>query len=79
MVPDVTDDVRFDRVLTLVDAHTFNPDTRMGSEASLSQIMATDTIPMSETDIGNIEKVDRTIKYTKSVRPAATILLYEGG
>lgn len=79
MVSDVADNVRVDGILTLVDAENFNPDTHMGSEAALSQIMAADTILMSKTDLVAKERVDRTIKYIKSVRPAARILRSQRG
>lgn len=79
MVSDVADEVRVDGILTVVDAENFNTETHMSSEAALSQIMAADTILLSKTDISNAEKVQQTIDYIQSVRPAARILKSQRG
>lgn len=79
MVSDIAEKVRLDGVLTLVDAENFDPETQMGSEAALSQIMAADTILLSKTDIASKEKVDKTIEYIRSVRPWARILRSQRG
>lgn len=79
MVSDIADEVRVDGILTLVDAENFDPQTHMGSEAALSQIIAADTILLSKTDIASEQKVEETIEYIRSVRPAARILRSQRG
>lgn len=74
MVSDIADDVRVDGILTVVDTDNFDGEKHMGSEAALSQILAADTILLSKTDLASYEKVEQTINYIKSVRPAARIL-----
>lgn len=79
MVSDIAEEVRVDGILTLVDAENFDPQNHMGSEAALSQIMAADTILLSKTDVATEEKVEETIEYIRSVRPAARILRSQRG
>lgn len=79
MVSDIAEQVRVDGILTLVDAENFEPKTNMNSEAALSQILTADTIMLSKTDVASTKKVDETIQYIKSVRPAARILKSQRG
>ncbi|KAI0565637.1 Cobalamin synthesis protein cobW [Gracilaria domingensis] len=78
MVSDIAEKVRVDGILTLVDADNFDPES-MKSEAALSQIMAADTILLSKTDVAPPERVQGTIEYLKTVRPAARILRSQKG
>lgn len=79
MVSDIAEQVRVDGVLTLVDTENFDPKTNMNSEAALSQIISADTIMLSKTDVASKKKVDETIEYIRSVRPAARILKSQRG
>eukprot|EP00177_Eucheuma_denticulatum_P000754 GFKZ01001358.1.p1 GENE.GFKZ01001358.1~~GFKZ01001358.1.p1 ORF type:complete len:1035 (+),score=144.33 GFKZ01001358.1:107-3211(+) len=79
MVSEIAEQLRVDGILTLVDAENFNIENHMGSEAALSQIMAADTILLSKTDIATPRKVQETIDYIKTIRPAARILRSQRG
>lgn len=78
MVSEISDRVRVDGILTLVDAENFDPKS-LRSEAAISQIMAADTILLSKTDIASAKQIEQTIQYIKSVRPAARILKSQRG
>lgn len=79
MVSDIADEVRVDGILTLVDSENFNTEAQKNSEAAISQIIASDTILLSKTDIASPEQIQATIDYVKSLRPAARILKSQRG
>lgn len=78
MVSEIADHVRVDGILTLVDADNFDPKS-LRSEAVVSQIMTADTILLSKTDVASAQRIEQTIQYIKSVRPAARILKSQRG
>jgi len=80
---DISEQIRVDGVLCLVDAsmmsHDMKPSEMQLSRIYQSQILNADTVLLSKSDVAADECIEQSIELIKSIRPAARILRSQRG